>query len=158
MDCEFNGSGGQLLSIALVRQDGDSMYCVLPVHEYLLPWVVDNVIPALGYGPESWESCREELRSFLAKDPGAVTFITDWPEDILHLMRLLVTQPLQCMPPAAFRCLVLELPGFIASEASNVPHNAVCDALALHEYVEQGLRDGEGGTLTTRDLLLLKGT
>ncbi len=158
VDCEFNGSGGQLLSIALAREDGPELYCVLPAHEYLQPWIVQNVVPALGQGSVSWENCRWQLRNFLAKDGGPATFVTDWPEDVLHLMRLLVTAPLERMPPGAFRCLVLDLPGFVASEASAMPHNALEDAKALRAYVEQGIVDGSGGPLPTRDLLLLKGT
>ncbi len=37
IDTEFNGTGGQLLSLALVREDGLSFYEVLHAHELIVP-------------------------------------------------------------------------------------------------------------------------
>ena len=47
IDCEWNGSGGELISMALTAADGREFYRALecPNPE---PWVARNVIPAVG--------------------------------------------------------------------------------------------------------------
>ena len=47
IDCEYNGFGGQLLSLALVREDGHNLYIVYDVIQELDPWVKKNVMPIL---------------------------------------------------------------------------------------------------------------
>ena len=57
LDTEFNGFGGELISIALVPEYGDQeFYAVLPLPAYLHPWVERHVIPYLGNVPQSLEA------------------------------------------------------------------------------------------------------
>jgi hypothetical protein len=47
LDTEFNGSGGALLSFALLREDGAAIYGIMPLPANVEPWVNENVIPIL---------------------------------------------------------------------------------------------------------------
>jgi hypothetical protein len=52
LDTEFNGFGGDLISLALVPEYGDrEYYAVLPLPEELHPWVARNVVPYLSSVP-----------------------------------------------------------------------------------------------------------
>lgn len=162
VDTEFNGNGGQLLSIALVRQDGLQFYAELPVHELIVPWCKEHVMPLMvGESPAYMDraTVTKKLRKYLEKDPGPLhTFIGDWPEDIRHLMDLLLREHGKRNPPERFRCVLLSLPGFNTADVSRVPHRALEDAVALMEFVEQGILDGQGGALHNEDLRLLQYT
>lgn len=177
VDTEFNGNEGQLISIALVRQDGAEFYAVLDMYQMPVPWVAEHVMPILGGHklrkpenpidrvprpemslPVSRAECKKSLRKFLEKDTGVVTFLGDWPEDGAHVLNLLLRDHGRRNPPASFRYINLELPGFNTADVSVVPHNALEDARVLREYVETGLRDGPDGPLTSGDLALLAGT
>lgn len=46
LDCEFNGFGGELISMALVDEQGKYFYEVLPCPQPI-PWVQENVMPKL---------------------------------------------------------------------------------------------------------------
>lgn len=155
LDTEFNNSGGQPLSLALTRQDGESFYAVLPVHQVLDPWVAVHVIPWLSQEPESWQSARNRLHAWLELDSGTHAFYADWPEDFEHLLHLLISAQHVRKGPRSFVCLLLDLPGFSTAEHSATPHNALADSEALMKFAEQGLQDGPGGPLTAKDLSLL---
>lgn len=161
VDTEFNGNGGQLLSIALVRQDGLRFYAELPVHELVVPWCKEHVMPLMRGGECLMDraTATKRMRKFLEKDPGPlITFVVDWPEDLLHVMAMLLRDHGKRNPPERFRCVLLSLPGFNTSTASAKPHNAEDDAVALMEFVEQGILDGQDGALHNEDLRLLRGT
>ena len=159
VDCEFNGSGGQLISIGLVTQSGDrSFYRVLPMHELPQPWIRENVFPVLGQSAVPRAQASAELAEWLDEDRETATFVSDWPEDIVHLLDLTLSAPLERRGPASYRTLVLDLPGFAASAVSAVPHCAVHDAEALRAFCEQGLADGVQGALTARDFNFLRAT
>lgn len=161
IDTEFNGNTGQLLSIALVRQDGAEFYYELPVHELLVQWVVEHVMPWMTNKPEHQgdrAAVTRRMRKFLEKDATPITFIGDWPEDLVHTLNLMLRDHGRRNPPIQFRMLMLDLPGFNTAEHSSTPHNALDDARALKEFVEQGIEDGKGGALSDADLALLQGT
>ncbi|MEN2711627.1 hypothetical protein ACQKOH_00405 [Sphingomonas sp. NPDC092331] len=157
LDSEFNGNGGQLLSIALVRADGAEFYEVLHAHELIVPWVKANVMPVLERQPIDRATVVKKLQKFLRKDPGPHSFIADWPEDIAHFCRLLVRNHGKRNDPLRFRCLLLDLPGFDTAHASAAPHNALSDARSLRDHVEAGLAPGGEG-LSPEDLALLHGS
>lgn len=154
VDCEYNGMGGQLLSIALVSEAAlfPDFYAELEIVEELDPWVAENVVPLL-----RGEPVAATIRNLGAsEDPFTVTLkdvkvaledylshfdsvhlIADWPEDISYFCKLLVTGPGTRIdtPP-----LTLEIRRDIDSEASMLPHHALHDAQALRcSYrVQQG--------------------
>ena len=154
IDSEFNGTGGQLLSIALVREDGAHFYAVLPMHELVQPWVREHVLPHLGQEPIERLQVVKKMQKFLRKDKGPHVFIADWPEDIAHFCSLLLRDHGKRNDPDRMALLLLDLPGFDTADASAVPHNALEDARALHRRVEAGLA-GEA-ELDAADRLLLE--
>lgn len=129
IDTEFNGHQGQLMSIALVDENGRSFYCATgPITEPLTPWVEANVLPSLlGTRYVSQQYLASEIAQFLSAYE-SVHVIADWPTDIEHLMRVLITGPGERVdtPP-----LTMEVRRDIDARDSAVPHNALEDAKAL---------------------------
>ena len=155
IDTEFNGTGGQLLSIALVRQDGAHFYEVLHAHELIVPWVRDHVVPHLGQEPIARLQAVKKMQKFLRKDDGPHVFIADWPEDLVHFNTMLLRDHGKRNDPFRYACLLLNLPGFDTASASEVPHNALADARALADHVEGNLR-GDLSTMDPADLSLVQ--
>ena len=155
IDTEFNGTGGQLLSIALVRQDGAHFYEVLHPHELIVPWVQEHVVPYFDREPVARLQAVKKMQKFLRKDPGPHVFIADWPEDLVHFNTLLLRDHGRRNDPLQFACLLLHLPGFDTARASEVPHNALADARALADHVERNL-SGEIDTMDPADLSLVQ--
>lgn len=132
LDCEFNGFGGDLLSIALVPENGDAFYRIVEdTSEPPTPWVAEHVIPLLGaFGGQAITSprwaIRRELQRFLSRYC-RVHIVADWPEDIAHFCRLLLTAiPGERIstPP-----LTMEIVRF--DSRSEMPHNALADAVGI---------------------------
>lgn len=139
IDCEWNGPGGDLLSMALVAEGDRYFYGALQFHGIKLdPWVADNVIPVLtpmcgdphwaitreGALDGAWAFCIEDfLRPF-----DAVHIIADWPEDVARFCMEMITGPGRRIntPPLTFEVCRDDAP-------SKVPHNALWDARALRD-------------------------
>jgi hypothetical protein len=142
LDTEFNGFGGQLISLALVPEHGDQeYYAVLPLPAEVHPWVQQFVIPYLAMVPPTMvvepmprAVAARELVHYLAADSDPL-IIADWPDDIAHFCALLVTGPGEVVPVGTLRFLLLDSPGFSTAKNSRVPHNALHDARALREFV-----------------------
>jgi hypothetical protein len=144
LDAEFNGFGGQLISLALVPEDPDA----LPFYEALdcikpTAWVVDHVLPVLQKPPVARSEMIAKLASFLRADPEPLV-IADWPEDIAHLALLMITGPGWRLPSPRLIFELLDLPLFDSAELSSVPHNACHDAVALRTYVLRQERQSLG--------------
>ena len=131
LDTEFNGFGGELISIALVPEDEHAapfyaaITCASPT-----PWVAKNVLPVLATTPSSRAEVADRFAHYLLHDEAPV-LVADWPEDIAHAARLLVIGPGRMKP---VRSLQFELvdPDIIGPGiAGTVPHNALEDARAL---------------------------
>jgi len=135
LDAEFNGFGGDLISLALVPEDQGAapFYAALPCAAPV-PWVVQHVLPVLRTQPISRAEMSAKLAAYLAQDEEPVV-IGDWPEDIAHLALLMVTGPGWRMPSPRIRFDLLDLPLFDSEGTSEVPHNACFDARALRAYV-----------------------
>ncbi len=141
LDTEFNGFGGDLISIALVPEHGDhEFYATLPLPDPLHPWVQRNVAPYLHMahcddsGPQSAVEAGEALAEYLRSDPHAVV-VADWPDDIAHFCSLLTTGPGEIVNLGPVDFQLLSTPGFSTSANSKVPHNALHDARALRDFV-----------------------
>lgn len=129
LDTEFNGLGGELLSIALVTKDaGQSFYAVIK-HDptNFDPWVAQNVIPVLRQEPESLAYAQARLRQWLFQFEG-VHIIADWPDDIAYFCRMLITGPGERLNTPN---LTFEIRRDLHSEGSRIPHNALHDAWAI---------------------------
>lgn len=142
LDCEYDGFGGPLLSLALVPEEGDEEYYALLEHERpLSDWVERHVAPffdmvpaLLRRTPQPAGTVAHELAAWLA-GLSEVEIVADWPEDIALFCRLLMPGDGQVVdvPPLTFRWL--RTPGFSTARNSAVPHNALHDARALRDHV-----------------------
>src|SRR5262245_60337636 len=142
LDTEYNGFGGQLLSLALVPEDGsEEFYVILECDAPLEPWVERNVIPFLDMVPDgltgprlSRDAAADALSAWLAHDE-APDIVADWPEDLAHIAMLLVTGPGRMVPVPPLSLHLMPLGGFSTAANSVVPHNALHDARALRDHV-----------------------
>lgn len=141
LDTEFDGFGGDLISLALYNPNGESFYEVKrgiimnPSHSMasgiakkLDPWVVEHVIPVLGKAPIGWRAFEETLKAYLLRHSG-VRIVADWPEDFIHLFRYLYGEKGWQLE---FECTAeLVMSGPLHSA---IPHNALEDAKALADW------------------------
>jgi len=101
IDTEFNGFCGRLISMAIVSEDlKDEFYEVLYSDTYddgrgIDPWVVNNVLPVLNKDSISVSEFQSKLSKFLCNNSemDEITIIADWPEDITHLTKMMITSP-----------------------------------------------------------------
>ena len=144
LDTEFNGLGGELMSLALVPEHGDQeYYALLPIPERLHPWVERNVVPylrsvppGLDGGPVSRAEAAAEIAAYLASDDEPL-ILADWPDDIAYFCALLVTGEGEMAPVGTLRFELVRSPGFSTAAISAVPHNALHDARALREFMSR---------------------
>ena len=66
LDCEFNGFGGELISMALVDEEGHYFYEVLDCPQPVA-WVAEHVMPLLAQAPISFTEFQNKLSSFFDK-------------------------------------------------------------------------------------------
>jgi len=126
IDCEFNEFRGELISMALVSEDGCEWYGALPCPNPG-PWVAQNVMPILAIEPTSRARFAIALQKWLAMFP-AIHVIADWPEDIAHFCTALITGPgLRLNTPP----LTMEVRRDLDLIPSVCPHNALADARAI---------------------------
>lgn len=154
LDTEYNGWRGELISLALVPEDGgQEFYVTLDWRGPLQPWVEENVLPYLDTVPQTMisprvrpEDAAHELSQWLKSELETQLFVrgnrpmkleihADWPEDISQICSLLMIGPGLSVdvPPLTFKLLIL--PGFSTAANSKVPHNALHDARALRDHV-----------------------
>lgn len=131
IDCEFNGPGGSLLSMALVSADERSFYreLPLPLKEPLNGWVKDNVIPLLGRSETvDYPTFQAQLEEWLSQFE-TVHLIADWPDDVKYFCEVLITSPGERIntPP-----LTMEIRRDLDA-ISRVPHHALWDAISIRE-------------------------
>lgn len=134
LDTEFNGFGGELISLALVGEDGRELY--LATHcEKPVEWVAENVIPIIRcHGAEPFDIgpnfFGRAIALFLDGDLEPI-IVADWPDDIRYFCQALIVGPGQ----------MVNIPGPIQFEVHRVEsypttfgaiqHNALWDARAL---------------------------
>jgi hypothetical protein len=133
LDTEFNGFGGDLISLALSSKEGHDFYEVLSC-KYPCTWVQANVIPNLNKSSITQLEFSLKLQEFLKKFK-EVTIIADWPEDIKHFCNVLILSPGVSIihPPINF---MLNQNLRVYTQNSKVPHNALEDARAIMSAVE----------------------
>ncbi len=132
LDCEWNGEGGELISLALVpiKTYRPPFYGALPLPVQIDPWVKDHVVPFIGEPKEYrttyslGEAMCEWLRTFRS-----VHVIADWPEDIARFCRLLLTR----RPGVRYSTPRLRMSVIRIDSTSATPHNALADAKALRQ-------------------------
>lgn len=129
LDCEYNDFRGELISMALVAEDGREWYEVLPC-DAPSAWIAKHVMPILGKPalPNAM-ALSASLAAWLLQFQ-SVHIVADWPEDIAHFCEALIIGPgVRINTPP----LTLEVRRDINTEHSAVPHNALSDARALKQ-------------------------
>lgn len=142
LDCEYNGFGGAILSLALVPEDGaEELYLTFDCAAPIEPWVERHVMPFLDQVPDalklprmSRDAAAHVIAMYLGNDPEP-EILADWPTDIELLCGLLTFAPgrMVAIPETRFRLLTLGK--FSPAENSAVAHNALHDARALRDHV-----------------------
>jgi hypothetical protein len=139
LDTEFNGFGGALISLALVREDAASLYLVYGLPETLDPWVHDYVAPRLLSTPKTVEPRHVDqaegaraIAEFLADDPQP-DIIADWPEDIAWCCRALILRPGVMALVERMRFDMQRVEPYPTELEGAVEHNAWWDAMALRQ-------------------------
>ena len=137
LDTEFNGFGGELMSIGIAPSDPQAMsfYAVVKWEAPTDPWVQEHVVPHLGFAPMPRREAAVHLAQYLTRFDGHA-IVADWPTDFEHLLALLITGPGQMLIVPDFDMEYRRMPGFSTASASKVPHNALADAEALRDYWE----------------------
>lgn len=126
IDCEFNGWMGELLSFAIVGDDGREFYSVLPEPRIWDKWCFENVLPVLGKPPvASSADFRFAFLEFL-RGYANPTIIADWPADLYHFNKVLLGDGHEesVLIPCQMHLVSCDY-------ASAVPHNALEDARAI---------------------------
>lgn len=129
LDCEFNGFGGELISLALVDENNQHFYEVLECADSIT-WVKDHVIPRLNQKPISLAQFQSHLQIYLSQY-SSLEIVADWPEDFALFTRSLVLSAGKCIrtPPLTMQLWMQDpIETHVASEN---PHNALADAQAL---------------------------
>jgi len=127
IDTEFNGFGGELISMALVDDNDRQFYEVLKVKHSLDPWVSTHVWPKLGKPPVSREEFQKNLFTYLEFYQD-ICLIADWPEDLRHFCDMLILEPGTMMPLPRFTTIMDRR---LATATSTNAHNALADAQAI---------------------------
>lgn len=135
LDCEFDGFGGPLISLALVREDGISDYWVMVGVEAKDEWVSENVVPILWdcpLPPKTWErsAAAMDIAAFLnsANDP---IIVSDWPADIRYFCELIEFPMGQMAPIPSLKFEMHRVDAYPTDLEGAVQHNAWWDAMAL---------------------------
>lgn len=160
IDTEFNGMGGELLSLALVPWDEEapSLYLRVPVREpiRLDPWVKQNVWPLMdrvpddirygaadnvslvcsvsAWGPIIARYLTDEFNRF-----GVPYIIADWPDDIAYFCKAIITGPgeMAAIPRVQFDIVRVDPYEAGSAPVGAVRHNAWWDAVALRDHLKK---------------------
>ena len=134
VDCEFNGFGGELISMALVSEDGREWYEVLSLPDEIDPWVETNVIPKLNKQPSDFLDLPFFKASFQEFVGGfdKPTIVADWYTDLVHFFSLFAGEH---HGESFHKPLNVELLADVSDFSPEVPHNALSDAKAILKAV-----------------------
>jgi len=144
LDCEYNGFGGQLLSLALVREDGHSLYIKYETIQEIDPWVAINVMPVIINVPKGVKMQVASLldnrgahmiKEFFGDDPCPV-ITTDWPDDIKYLCQAMITGPGEMIAVPRIIFDMVRVDAYPTTLPGAIRHNAWWDASALKHMFE----------------------
>lgn len=143
LDCEFDGYGGRLISMALVADDGGYMYWADADLSWISDeWVKQNVVPIValpdaGFQPQTYQSISAAIESFFPafSEHANAHIIADWPDDVKYFCQAMITGPGQRIntPPLTFE--VVRHDAYPSTLEGAVQHNALWDALALRHLM-----------------------
>jgi hypothetical protein len=140
LDCEFEGYGGMLLSLALVREDGKALHTVSTFVDlvsavvHMDPWVRENVVPNIHkmetHTHRIISEVQQQVQEFLAGDPNPHV-ISDWPEEFVHLLSGVLTGPGTMIDIPRLTMEVVRVDAYPTTLPGAIQHNAYWDAMAL---------------------------
>lgn len=137
LDTEFDGFGGELISLALVREDDKNLYLVSSETVPEEQWVIENVIPSLWDVPDNCDGYLADLELFqeliedFLQDDDDITIIVDWPDDIKYFCDLLITGPGTMINIPDIKFEVHRVDAYPTKVEGAIQHNAYWDAVAL---------------------------
>jgi len=139
LDTEFNGFGGALISLGLVREDGPSLYLIYKIPERTDPFVRSTVQPNLLCVPPgvvarnvSQREGAHAIEAFLHGDADAL-IIADWPADLSLFCQALMLEPELMVPITRLRFELHRIASYPTDLSGAVEHNASWDAMALRQ-------------------------
>ena len=131
LDTEFNGFGGELISMALVSEFDHEWYQVRKMTSAPEEWVSENVIPKLDKLPLESHEFRASFHAFISRFDGCIV-IADWPADFEHFCNLLTGVGADAGFSIPLECSMLLIRG--GEIYPDNPHNALSDARALRDW------------------------
>ena len=138
LDTEFNGFGGELMTLALVREDGESLYLKYEISFPVEDWVAQNVVPIIDVGEApvsvSQEGGARAIESFLRGDD-LPQIVTDWPDDVRHFCSAVIVGPGTMVGIPGIRFDVVRVDAYPTTLEDAVQHNALWDARALMHHM-----------------------
>lgn len=137
LDTEFNSFNGELLSLALVDQNGRSLYLRYPEPAIIDPWVLKNVMPVMDSVPSyittrhvTPENGPHLIAQFLYGGIEA-RIVADWPDDISYFCKALITGPGQMAAVDNLEFKIVRIDAYPTIVPGAIQHNAWWDAMAL---------------------------
>lgn len=149
LDTEFDGMGGPLMSLALVREDNSALYFVVEDVPVFDPWVQENVVPLLFKAPQlpvlheqmlPYSHLAHAIEYFLHGD-NEPHIVTDWPSDIQHFCEAVITGPGKMIDIPRVSFEVVRVDAYPTTVEGALQHNAYWDAMALKAKLE-GMKHG----------------
>ena len=146
LDTEFNGFGGQLLSMAIVPHEGgngDGIYIIVTCDDEIEDWVAQNVKPIARSVPSDVpvHLCDiEEVPHVLAayfEDRGVPYIITDWPDDVRYFCQAVITGPGEMAAIPRLQFDVERVDAYPTDLPGAIQHNAWWDAMALRHLLRK---------------------
>jgi len=141
LDCEFNGYLGELLSLALVCENGRELYLFnIDRLENTIGWVKENVLPvvtARGAEPlcSTLDQIGPRLEEFFEGDENP-HIVVDWPDDIKYLCEVLITGPGEMVGVPRMTFELVRVDAYPTDLPGAVQHNALWDARALKSRLQ----------------------
>lgn len=144
LDTEFNGHGGELISIALISEWQSlpgvphhktyyEFYAAQKIHAPYVPWVEENVFPKLRTRRLQPGELKFSFQKFVERFPGA-EIVCDWHVDAVHFCGLLSGEDYGAS--LDFPCTIRILKTPEGQPVSSLPHNALEDARALRDWYD----------------------
>ena len=152
LDTEFNGFGGALISLALVGEDGSSLYMIYGAPAAPVPFVREHVQPKLESVPAGVTIHRVspsqgayKIEAFLRGD-AEPEIIADWPDDVRLCCHALMIEPGVMVDIDRLRFEIHRVDPYPTELEGAVEHNAWWDAMALRQRLGGGPARPDGST------------
>jgi hypothetical protein len=135
LDTEFNEFGGDLISLALVNEQGDRELYVATACAEPGDWVKENVLPIIHCpGAHATVITPDQfghgIALFLQGDEFP-TIVADWPDDVRYFCGALITGPGEMVSIPYLQFQIIRVDAYPTNLPGAIQHNALWDARAL---------------------------